>query len=104
MRHLSSEYDAIEAPPRSRRKWLIIAVIILVPIGVLIGTYFYVISKGRAELREALAEVDRLDPHWTLKELEERRVTPPDEQNSALRVLAAKAILPGPGRAYAPLD
>jgi len=97
MSHLSTEYDAFEAPPRSRRKWLIIAVIILVPVSVLIGTYFYVISKGRAELREALAEADRLDPHWTLQELEDRRSTPPDDQNSALRVLAAKAILPGPG-------
>jgi hypothetical protein len=48
------------------------------------------------DLRDALAEADRLDPGWRFDELEARRKDLPEEQNSALRVLGAYKLLPTP--------
>jgi hypothetical protein len=46
------------------------------------------------ELREANAEAERLDPGWHIPELEAKRAHIPDEENSALVLLAAKELMP----------
>jgi hypothetical protein len=54
------------------------------------------IQQGNPEerLQEAIAEADRLDPGWRLAQSEEKRATIPDEQNSALVIMAAHNLLP----------
>lgn len=46
------------------------------------------------ELREAMAEADRSDPHWRLADLEAHRVVLADEENGALQVQKAVKALP----------
>src|SRR5262245_41650349 len=46
------------------------------------------------DLQDALAEASRLDPHWTLAELDSVRDSVPDQENSALQVLAAGRLIP----------
>src|SRR5262249_1711029 len=47
------------------------------------------------ELEETIAQTDAQDPAWRLEELASKRKSIPDQQNSALRVLAAAKLLPG---------
>src|SRR5262249_42054030 len=42
----------------------------------------------------ALAEADRLDPGWQLFDLENKRATIPDDQNSAIPLLLAYRLVP----------
>jgi hypothetical protein len=78
-------------------------------IGLVAGTHFYLRWSAQWELQRAVAEADRLDPGWRLEELESKRSTLADDQNSALKVLDVKARMParwpnrqrtpaGPGR------
>jgi hypothetical protein len=46
------------------------------------------------ELQEALALADKQDPGWRLAQLEEKRATVPDAENSALVILEARKLLP----------
>jgi hypothetical protein len=46
------------------------------------------------EFREAVEEADRLDPGWRLADLEAARAVVPDEENSALQVMAASRLMP----------
>jgi len=57
------------------------------------------------DLREAIAEADRLDPGWRLADLEAARADIPDAENAALQVLATKKLIPAgwfPGRSGMP--
>ena len=58
------------------------------------GTYYWLFDKSNRELREAVAEADRLDPGWRFEDLESARALVPDQENSALHVLAARALIP----------
>jgi hypothetical protein len=88
----------------SRRTWIIVGVLVLLQAGlaVLIVHLFTTANrrieeeKAEAErlLQQAMAEVDRLDPHWRLDELQAQRAAVPDRQNSALVVIAVKKRLP----------
>src|SRR5262249_35947819 len=83
------------APPRPRRrKWKVIGFVALSLLVLALGGYVYLFTLGDRRLREAVAEADRLDPGWRLEELEAKRATLPAEQNSALRVLAVKKLMP----------
>src|SRR2546429_1285580 len=44
----------------------------------------------------AVAEADRSDPNWRLVDLENERALVPAEENSALQVLKACALIPRP--------
>jgi hypothetical protein len=59
-----------------------------------VGFYFYTIWAADKELQEAIAEADRLDAGWRLEELEAKREVIPDAENSALKVLAIKKLIP----------
>jgi hypothetical protein len=84
---------------KSRLRRLVLPVVILL---LLVGGWFGYLSlrarakreKAEAELHEAIAEADRLDPGWRLEELEARRAQPADADNGALCVRRARALLP----------
>lgn len=47
-----------------------------------------------AARRDAIAQADRVDPGWRLRELQAKREVVPDEQNAAVRVAAVVKALP----------
>ncbi len=83
-----------EAPPRSRwRRWLLFGAVAAVAAAV--GAYFTIEYLRDRELREAVAEADRLDPGWRFDALEAARADVPDGENGATLVLSAAAKKPG---------
>jgi hypothetical protein len=79
-------------------RWLLAAGVVVLLVG---GWFGYISLRMRAkskaaeaELREAIAETDRLDPGWRLEELEAKRARPSDPDNGALCVRRARALLP----------
>lgn len=98
--------DLLQAPPvprapsaPKRRPWspwilsgLLLAV--LVSLGILLTVYFHRAFGAGSQLQAALAETDRLDPRWQLRDIEARRSWPADESNGALTALAAHKSLP----------
>jgi len=66
----------------------------LVPLVVLASLYARSTIAATHELEEAIAETDRLDPHWRLSDVEADRAVIPERENSALVVLAIKPLLP----------
>jgi hypothetical protein len=92
-----SEPDSLSQPTliTPRPRWgrrLLWSVLILA--AVLTGGCFLIMHLVEEEWQEAVAEADRLDPGWRLEDLEARRAAVPDDQNAALRVLAAQRLLP----------
>jgi hypothetical protein len=78
---------------------LFATVLILIIAGVfLVRAYF--LKEGEERLATAIAEADRLDPQWRWDDLLAQREAIPDEENSALRVLAVVKQLPGGGQWY----
>jgi hypothetical protein len=69
-----------------------LAVILL---GLAGGGYTVLYFQANGRLREAITEADRLDPGWRMDQLEAKRPQVPDDNNAALRVIAAKLLLPG---------
>jgi hypothetical protein len=78
----------------SRRRWLVVAVPLLLSVVVLAGVYFYIGHAAERELQAAFAEADRLDPNWRLADLEASRAVYPEKENSALQVLTVKRLIP----------
>jgi hypothetical protein len=54
----------------------------------------FLLHYSDRELREAIAEADRLDPGWRTEELEAKRARIPEKENSALVLLEAQRLLP----------
>ena len=65
-------------------------------VGVLFAVWLVAGWVYDSQLEHALAEADRLDPGWRLDELEAKRPTIPDNENSALTVMTAYKLLPKP--------
>jgi hypothetical protein len=84
--------DPQTASPSSRWKYFL-GVAILVAL-CLAGGYVYLLNSGHRELQRAIAEADRLDPHWRMDELEAKRAVIPDAENGMVQVAAAKRKLP----------
>src|SRR5262245_52909418 len=84
-------------PPKSassrRKKWLA-AVIATALASAPLGLFYYHTTETDRELGAAIAEADRVDPGWRLKDLEAKRAVIPTEENSALCVMAARSLLP----------
>jgi hypothetical protein len=82
--------DSPTPPSRPRRRWwrlaLLLGGLLLVLAALALGVRLYFETSLTHDLQDALAEADWLDAHWHLDELEARRRTVPDEENSALRV------------------
>jgi hypothetical protein len=79
----------------SRRRWLLIAGLVALPVLALAAIHFYIDHLAELNLQEALAEADRLDPGWRLEDLEASRAVYPDEENSALQIQGVKRLIPG---------
>src|SRR5438270_13289955 len=82
-------------PVRTRRRWrrwVVVALLTVATIGV--GGYIYLEFFSDRDLHEAIAEADRLDPGWRFDDMEAARAKLPDDDNGALVVLAARALIP----------
>jgi ABC-type transport system involved in multi-copper enzyme maturation permease subunit len=89
--------EALPRLPAPRWRWLKRlrpALLILLPLGLLQGWYFLESVSAERRLQKALAEADRLDPGWTLEDLEAKRVVLPDDQNSAVHVKTVHQMIP----------
>ncbi len=84
--------------PARRRRWrkpvLIGLGMFLLVGGTALGIWLYLTGEADARLREAIAEADRLDPGWRLEELEARRATVRDEENSAPLIMRIAKQMP----------
>jgi hypothetical protein len=80
--------------PFSWRKRLFLAGLLFLLILSLGGPYLYFVIIAESDLRAAIADADDTDPGWRLLELEARRRVIPDEENSAINLANAKALLP----------
>jgi hypothetical protein len=91
---LAATAAAVPPPPPRRRRWLRWA-LLLVPVALVAASWVYLYVSGDVRLRRAIAEADRLDPHWRLNDVLEERPAIPDEENGALVSIAAKKQIPG---------
>ena len=92
MNEAPSPIPPLPARKRSWRRRLLVAGVMLLIVG--LGV-FAVVSRWQAqELREALAETDRSDPHWRMPDLEAHRVVLRDEDNAAFQIRKARKALP----------
>jgi hypothetical protein len=90
--------DIVEEAPWSQprpnwRKRFIIGGLIALPL-CLVLPYVYFVLSSNEELEQALAEADWLDPGWRIPELEQKRAAIPENENSGLVLMAAKAFMP----------
>src|SRR6266849_718197 len=85
--------NPVVTPRRPRRRVVLWAALIASPFLFLLAWRGYEWYLDR-DLRQAIAEADRLDPGWRLEDLEAARAEVSDEENAALQVLAAKKLLP----------
>jgi hypothetical protein len=82
--------------PRNRRwrRWPFVILLLLLPVLLLVGFDVYLFYSTEWSLQAALADADRLDPHWRLEDVEADRAVVPDERNAGMVALAAKKLLP----------
>jgi hypothetical protein len=86
--------DLAELPPplpRRRRRWLLL---LLVPLALVAAAWAYLYFGSDHRLNRALAETERLDPHWRLDDIQAQRADVPDAENGALTVIAVRAKSP----------
>jgi hypothetical protein len=90
------QIDLVEKPPVSIVKRLLVGcgIFVVLLVALCIGQYYLVGSQARSRLALALAELDETDPGWRMEEIENARLGPPDSENSALVVLAARKLVP----------
>jgi hypothetical protein len=87
-------------PPKRRLPRILIAFLAIglsIPIllvGGLFGGFFFLKHRTEMRLASAIAEADRSDPNWRLKDLLASRPEVPDERNSAVQVRTALGLLP----------
>jgi hypothetical protein len=93
-----SEADLLTPSPvakwNPRRRRLFVAVLVLLPLLLLTGIYLTIDYLAERNLREAIAEADRIDPNWRLDDLEASRADYPDDENAALQVIRSVELIP----------
>jgi hypothetical protein len=87
---MTDPVESLPPPVRRRRRWPLV----LVPLALAAAAWLYLYFAGDQRLARAVAEADRLDPHWRLDDLLAERAAVPDEENAALTVIAAKKKRP----------
>ena len=92
-----------ETPPAVPRRSLLrrILLVAVLLVAAVVGVCVYVIHERDRELREAIAEADRVDPGWRFENMEAARADVPDAENGARLVLAAHTAMPARGLAPA---
>src|SRR5262245_2024381 len=82
-------------PPRARWR-LLLALAAVVLLGGLLTVFVsrHFEAAADADLQEAMAEADRLDPGWRLEDIQAKRAKVPDEQNGALHAQAVAKQVP----------
>jgi hypothetical protein len=85
--------------PRSRnpkrRRWLLICLALLVPLGFTVLAYLITQRSGVQSLADELAESDRLDPNWRMADIEaHRRPYPKPENNGINQIMASRQAMP----------
>jgi hypothetical protein len=87
-------HPVVSDPAATSRRWprrlLLLAGVVALVIVWLACLYW---SWDR-EVRRAIAETDRIDPGWRFEEMEAVRADVPEAENSAVRILAARALMP----------
>jgi hypothetical protein len=91
---LPTTAPAVPLPTTRRRRWVRWALLV-VPLALVASAWLYLYFAGDARLERAIAETDRLDPHWRLDDILAERAPIPDEENGALVAITAKAKMPG---------
>jgi hypothetical protein len=82
-------------PQPAKRPWLRLLVVTgLLGVLAIAGLVVYSVQSAQGELQAAFAEADRLDPGWRLEEIEDNRAVIADKDNSALRVMAVRKLMP----------
>src|SRR5262249_17698722 len=83
------------------RGWFVIRVgllavggIVLLLVGIVVGRFRLQSREAGQLLKQVIAEVDRLDPGWSVQDLEAKRKGLAPSQNGALQVLKAYDSLP----------
>jgi hypothetical protein len=82
---------AVLPAPRTRRRWWLL--LLILP-ALFVAFWVYSSFAAQQRLARAIAETDRLDPHWRLDDLQAERPVVPDEENAALLGIAARKKLP----------
>jgi hypothetical protein len=72
--------------PRRGRRILLWAVGLLV--GLPLALFCYLTWSLSSRVEEAIAETDRLDPHWRLEDIEADRISPSRDDNAAAVIMA----------------
>src|SRR5260370_35305298 len=71
---------------RTRRRGLLIAVgLVLATIGVPIAVWLWFRWSSERSLAEALADTERLDPHWRFADVLAGRAAVPNDENASLQ-------------------
>jgi hypothetical protein len=103
--------ERLDASDRPSSRILTVSFILCVLIFALLAVYArwtvqhqVRVQNGEEELRATLEEVDRLDPGWRREDLKAKRRVIPDEENSALVVLAACQLMPKDWPTWRSLD
>src|SRR5262245_10522265 len=86
--------DAVNPTPRRRWRRLLLPALGLMSLVAALSWYGHFCNQAEGALARAVADVDAVDPHWRLEDVEASRAVVPDEQNGALLVLSAAGKLP----------
>jgi hypothetical protein len=76
------------------RRSLVVVGVSAVTLLVVAGIPLYSSHAAEQRWQQAIAEVERLDPGWRLKDLGAKRAVIPDDANSAILVIKAKQLVP----------
>ena len=86
---------AATAWPRLGRLSIRLVILAFILAVILVGGFGYIRFSGGRDLELALAETDRLDPHWRLEDLEAHRPPlPPLNENGFEQIMAAMRVAP----------
>jgi hypothetical protein len=82
-------------PIKRRRLWRRLALALVLLFLAMGGGLVVFLWTATSDLDAVVAELDRLDPGWRMEAIEASRKAVPDEDNSALQIIAVRKLLGG---------